>query len=89
MLESDKNKDPIVIPAFILQVTLFPMPLKSSLGTIKRGPMVIVHDKRQLERKSPKNIRLWTVSNDPLDLKMAIARAEEAMKEIAPMVILT
>jgi hypothetical protein len=51
--------------------------------------MVIVHDKRQLERKSPKNIRLWTVSNDPLDLKMAIARAEEAMKEIAPMVILT
>jgi len=46
-----------------------------------------MHDQRQLERKRPKNIRLWTVSNDPSDLNMAIARAEEAMKDIAPMAI--
>ena len=63
------------------------MPVKSVLGIIKRGPMVIMHDQRQLERKSPKNIRLWTVSNDPSDLNMAIAMAEEAMKDIAPMAI--
>lgn len=89
MYESVKNKDAIDIIPCSLQVVVVPMPVKSLLGSMKRGPMMVMNDIIQLERKRPKNIRLWTVSNDPSDLNMAIARAEVEMKDIAPMTIVT